>query len=289
MALESTRPIKQRVHILLDGGHRESWLSLGTNLFIMGLIVLNVFTYIASTVAWVDARFGAFINTFDVFCVAVFTVEYVLRVWSCTVDDRYSAPIRGRIRFMLSPYALIDLLAIFPFYLPIVIGEQGAERMLRIFRLFRLLKIARYSNSTTLITDVFRRKAQELLITVFVMSIWLVFVSSLMYFIERDAQPEVFTSIPAALWWGIVTLTTVGYGDVVPITPLGRALGAMIALLGIALFALPAGIIASGFAEELSRRRQGPQYCPHCGEEVDELAHKPPESHSYTEIENRTE
>ncbi|WP_226042999.1 ion transporter [Natrinema sp. DC36] len=113
----------------------------------------------------------------------------------------YSSPIRGRIRFMLSPYALIDLIAIFPFYLPILLGAQsGAERVLRIFRLFRLLKIVRYSSSLTVITNVFRRKAEELLITVLVMSIWLVFVSILMYYVERGAQPGVFTSIPAALW-----------------------------------------------------------------------------------------
>lgn len=277
MAFGSTQSLKGRVHVLLDGTNTESRLSLGTNLFIMGLIVLNVATYVAGTVDWIGAQFGWHIYAFDVFCVAVFSVEYILRVWSCTVDERYSSPIRGRIRFMLSPYALIDLLAILPFYLPVVIGEQGAERMLRIFRLFRLLKIARYSDSTTLITDVFRRKAQELLITILVMSIWLVFVSSLMYYVERDAQPEVFTSIPASIWWGIVTLTTVGYGDVVPITSLGRALGAIIALLGIAIFALPAGIIASGFTEELDRRRRGDQYCPHCGEQVDDLDHEPPE------------
>lgn len=282
--MDSSLPLKERVYFLLDGSHRESWISFGTNLFILSLIVLNVATFIAGTVSWIDAQYGQLFAAFDVFCVSVFTVEYVLRVWSCTVDERYSSPIRGRLRFMVSPYALIDLIAIFPFYLPIVIGEQGAERMLRIFRLFRLLKIARYSGSLTMITNVFRRKAEELLITVFVMSIWLVFVSSLMYYVERGAQPEVFSSIPAALWWGIVTLTTVGYGDVVPVTPLGRALGATIALLGIALFALPAGIIASGFAEELERRRQGAQYCPHCGVEVDDLVQAPPNSHGHDEL-----
>lgn len=287
MAMDSSRTPKERIYLLLDGRHRESWLSLGTNLFIMALIVLNVATYIAGTVSWVGTEYGRLIDAFDVFCVGVFTVEYVFRVWSCTVDERYSSPIRGRIRFMLSPYALIDLIAIFPFYLPIVLGEQGAERMLRIFRLFRLLKIARYSNSLTLITNVFRRKSEELLITVLVMSIWLVFVSSLMYYIERSAQPEVFSSIPAAIWWGIVTLTTVGYGDVVPMTPVGRALGATIALLGIALFALPAGIIASGFTEELERQRQGAQYCPHCGEEVDDLVNEPPKAHVHDELEQK--
>lgn len=271
---------KRRVYDLLDGSNTADRWALGTNVFIMALILLNVGTYIAGTVSWVDARWGSHILAFDVFCVAVFSVEYVLRVWSCTVDEQYAAPVRGRLRFMVSPYALIDLVAIVPFYLPVVIGDHGAARILRIFRLFRLLKIVRYSNSTSLITDVFRRKSEELMITGLVMSIWLVFVSSLMYYVERDAQPEAFSSIPASIWWGIVTLTTVGYGDVVPQTALGRTLGAMIALLGIAIFALPAGIFASGFAEELDRRRQGPQYCPHCGELVDELSHTPPEEHS---------
>ena len=272
-----TDRLKRRTYILLDGTHTEDRLSFGTNLFIMGLIVLNVATYIAGTVSWVDARFGWHIFAFDVFCVTVFTIEYVLRVWSCTVDDRYAEPIRGRLQFMISPYALIDLFAILPFYLPVVIGEHGAARMLRVFRLFRLLKITRYSRSTSLITDVFRRKSRELAITALVMSIWLVFVSTLMYYVEHSAQPEVFSSIPASIYWGIITLTTVGYGDVVPVTPVGRALGSLIALLGIAIFALPAGIFASGFTQVLEERRRGTQYCPHCGEEVQGLSHTPPE------------
>ncbi len=275
--------LKRRIYVLLDGTDTSDRLSLGTNALIMGLIVLNVTTYVLGTINWVSARFGWYIYSFDVFCVAVFTIEYILRVWCCTVDERYAEPIRGRLRFMFSPYALIDLLAIVPFYLPVVIGEHGAARMLRIFRLFRLLKITRYTRSTTLITDVFRRKYRELAITGLVMSIWLVFVSSLMYYVERTVQPEVFSSIPASIYWGIITLTTVGYGDVVPVTPAGRALGALIALLGIAIFALPAGIFASGFAEEISARRSGTQYCPHCGEEVSELSHTPPEESDMAE------
>lgn len=285
MTVTGTNRFKQRVFVLLDGRHTGDRLSLGTNVFIMGLIVLNVGSYIAGTVAWVDARYGWYIFAFDVFCVAVFTLEYLLRVWCCTVDERYADPIRGRLRFMISPYALIDLFAIAPFYLPVVIGDHGAARMLRIFRLFRLLKITRYSKSTTLITDVFRRKGRELAITGLVMSIWLVFVSTLMYYAERAAQPEVFSSVPAAIYWGIITLTTVGYGDVVPVTPVGRALGAMIALLGIAIFALPAGIFASGFAEAIAERRRGTQYCPHCGEEVRQLSHEPLEDHDVLESE----
>lgn len=276
--------LKQRFYVLLDGTHTDDRLSLGTNVLIMGLIVLNVFTYVLGTIEWVDARYGWHIFAFDVFCVAVFTGEYLLRVWCCTVDERYAEPIRGRLRFMISPYALIDLFAILPFYLPLVIGDHGAARMLRVFRLFRLLKITRYSRSTSLITDVFRRKSRELAITALVMSIWLVFVSTLMYYVERGAQPEVFSSIPASVYWGIITLTTVGYGDVVPVTTVGRALGSLIALLGIAIFALPAGIFASGFAEEIAARRREARYCPHCGEEVDELSHEPPAETEHGEI-----
>lgn len=275
MSTMGSEGIKHRVYVLLDGAHTDDRLSMGTNALIMALIVLNVSTYILGTIDWVDARFGWHIFVFDVFCVAIFTGEYLLRVWSCTVDERYAGPVRGRLRFMTSPYALIDLLAIVPFYLPIVIGDHGAARMLRVFRLFRLLKITRYSQSTSLITNVFRRKSRELAITSLVMGIWLVFVSTLMYYVERGAQPEVFSSIPASIYWAIITLTTVGYGDVVPVTTAGRALGALIALLGIAIFALPAGIFASGFAEEIAARRRGTQYCPHCGEEVDELSHEP--------------
>lgn len=289
MATAGTARVKQRVYTLLDGTNTEDRLSLATNLFIMALIVLNVSTYVAGTIDWVDARFGWHIFAFDVFCVAVFTVEYFLRVWSCTVDERYAEPVRGRLRFMTSPYALIDLFAIAPFYLPVVIGEHGAARILRIFRLFRLLKITRYTKSTSLIVDVFRKKSQELAITTLVMSIWLIFVSSIMYYVERGAQPEAFSSIPAAIYWGVITLTTVGYGDVTPVTPLGRALGATIALLGIALFALPAGIFASGFSEVLAERRQDTQYCPHCDEEVTSLTHKPPEDSSPTTSESRAD
>ena len=272
------RSLKYRCYRLLDGTDTSNRLSLGTNFLIMGLIVANVATYIAGTVSWVDEQWGWHIIMFDAFCVGVFTIEYLLRVWCCTVDDRYEEPIRGRLRYMTSFYALIDLLAILPFYLPIVIGEHGAARLLRVFRLFRLLKLTRYVQSTNLVLDVFRRKSGELAITALFMSIWLVFVSSVMYYLERDAQPETFSSIPAAIYWGVITLTTVGYGDVVPVTPLGRALGATIALLGIALFALPAGIIASGFSEVLGERRQGPQYCPHCGEKVKRLSSSQPGS-----------
>jgi voltage-gated potassium channel len=125
--------------------------------------------------------------------------------------------------------------------------------------------MARYSESLKILGNVFRTKKEDLLITVFVISILLIVASSLMYFIENKTQPEAFSSIPQAMWWGVITLTTVGYGDVYPITPAGKILGAIISLLGISMFALPTGILVSGFIEEIQRRQNNPKICPHCG------------------------
>lgn len=171
-------------------------------------------------------------------------------------------------RFLL----IIDLLAILPFYLAAV--GLGADlrflRALRLIRLLRLLKLARYSESLAALSVVLRNKKPDLVIAVFANLILLTVASSAMYFAETAAQSETFTSIPQALWWGVVTLTTVGYGDVVSVTTLGRFLAGVTAVLGIGLFALPASILASGFIEVARSRTQE---CPHCGEDIspDEL------------------
>lgn len=142
-------------------------------------------------------------------------------------------------------------------------------RGIRLFRLIRLLKIGRYSSSLRTLINVLKRKKEELIISVFSIFILLIIVSSLMYFIEHKAQPEAFSSIPASMWWGIITLTTVGYGDVYPVTIVGKLYGSFIAFLGIGLFALPAGILASGFAEEIHQSKvDNSETCPHCGKSL---------------------
>jgi len=166
--------------------------------------------------------------------------------------------------------ALVDLLAILPFYLPMLLPiDLRFLRALRLMRLFRLLKMGRYVKSLRLMRHVLARRKEELLITLFSVLLLLVLSSSLMYFIEREAQPDKFASIPAAMWWGIATLTTIGYGDMYPVTALGKILGGFIALLGIGLFALPAGILASGFAAEIQQRDHPGKRCPHCGERIE--------------------
>jgi len=209
-------------------------------------------------------------DAFEVFSVSVFTVEYLVRLWACTSDDRFGHPLKGRLRFAATPLALVDLLAILPFFLPMLIPlDLRFLRALRLFRLFRLLKMARYSQALRILGGTVRHKKEELLIAVFVILILLVIASTLMYSAENDAQPEAFSSIPATMWWGVATLTTVGYGDIYPVTVVGRFLVAIIAILGIGMFALPAGILGSGFIEEIQKTRGERITCPHCGKDVE--------------------
>lgn len=247
------------------------------------LIVLNVLAAIIQTVDWIERAWLAPLHIFEYCSVIVFTIEYILRIWSCAEDPRYRHPVTGRIHFALTPLLLIDLLAIAPFYLAhLFILDLRMLRAVRLARLLRGLKIARYSESVQLLWRVIVAKREELLVTFVAVTVVLVIASTLMYYTERDAQPEIFSSIPAAMWWGVGSLTTAGAGDMIPVTTPGKVLNAFILLLGIGLFALPAGILASGFIDELHRKRASPAMCPHCGRSLEdkpsaERANGPPE------------
>lgn len=174
----------------------------------------------------------------------------------CTLDRKYKHPIWGRLKYAITPPIPIDLISILPFYLLLLFPNLSFVHVISVLRLLRLIKISRYSESVRTLGTVLYAKKEELLATAFAVFILLIFASSLMYFVESSAQPKVFGSIPDAMWWGVVTLTTVGYGDIYPIAPIGRFLGSILAFLGIGIFALPAGIISSGFSEELQKRKQ---------------------------------
>jgi voltage-gated potassium channel len=262
--------LKYRVCKLLDLAEPADLPSKCFDLFLLGLIFLNLVALTLETVDSLFEQYFFWFRAFEIFSVSVFTIEYLLRVWSCTVKLPYRHPVWGRLKFIFTPLALIDLLAILPFYLPLLSPQWRVGRALRLFRLFRVLKLNRYTDSLKILGRVFRLRQEELLLSLFVLSILLAIASSLIYFAEHSAQPEAFSSIPEAMWWGTITLTTVGYGDVYPITLLGRILGAILAILGIGLFALPAGILASGFSEELQARKarkrgNTSKVCPHCG------------------------
>ncbi|MGB9752936.1 MAG: potassium channel protein [Roseiflexus castenholzii] len=238
----------------------------------MALILLNVLAVVIASVEEIGGRFAWFFSAFEVFSVAIFTVEYIVKLWACTADARYAHPVLGRVKYALTPMVIIDLLAFLPFYLWFFMIDLRFLRALRLFRLLRVLKLGRYSQSLALMAHVFRRKRSDLMAVALVLLVMLVIAASIMYYAEHEAQPEAFSSIPAAMWWGVATFTTIGYGDVYPITPLGRVLGSFIAILGIGIFALPAGILASGFSEEHERMRNecNRNVCPQCGQAIDE-------------------
>jgi voltage-gated potassium channel len=262
--------LKSNVFELLDATIIKSKLERNLNIFLIALIFLNVVAVILETEETLYLRYKGFFHWFEIVSVAIFSAEYLFRLWSCTENKKFQRPFWGRIKYAFTLMALIDLFAILPFYLPMLIPlDLRFLRSLRLFRMFRLLKLSRYVKSLRIIKNVFKDKKEELLITLFSVLILLIFSSSLMYFVEREAQPDIFSSIPAAMWWGIATLTTIGYGDIYPVTALGKFLGSFIAILGIGIFALPAGILASGFASEIHKKENKKRICPHCGKNVD--------------------
>lgn len=268
--------VKKRTYEILEAASPGDLASRVFDIFIITLIGLNVIAFMLETVEILSTKFYSFFKMFELFSIAVFTVEYALRLWSCTAKKDFEHPIMGRLRFALTPLALVDLMAILPFYIPMILPfDLRFIRALRLFRIFRVLKIARYSEALKIVGNVLKQTKEELLSSLFVMSILLLIVSSLMYIAEHETQPKVFSNVFDAIWWGVVTLTTVGYGDIYPVTPLGKLLGVMVAITGIGIFALPAGILASGFTEEIKKKKIEKEtiICPHCGKPI--IPHSP--------------
>lgn len=262
--------IKQRTFRLMEEAGPDDRASRAVDLFIIGLISLNVIAVVLESIEGLRLRFGLAFHYFEVFSIAAFTLEYLLRLWSCTADSRFHGTVRGRLRFIVTGLSIIDLIAIVPFYLPLVLSfDLRLVRMLRFIRLLRLLKLARYSEALRTMGSVARAKKDELLVTVALVSVVLVLAGTVMYLAERGAQPQAFGSIPAGIWWGVGTLTTVGFGDIYPVTALGKLMGGLMAVLGMGMFAIPAAILTSGFAEHLQKRRKPASVvCPHCGKTI---------------------
>lgn len=260
--------LRHRVFEVMEVAGEHDRLSRIVDLSIISLIILSVFAVMLETIQELGRAYGPYFELFEFGTVSVFTVEYLVRVWCAVEDERYRRPILGRLRYMISPLALIDLIAILPFFAPFLAKDLLFIRSVRLFRLFRLLRLARYSEAMNIFVRVFRSKKEELVIGLVALLVLLIFSSGLIYYAEHPVQPEKFSSIPASMWWGVATLTTVGYGDIFPVTTLGKICGSIIAILGIGLFALPAGILASGFAEEIAGRKEGERTCPHCGRAI---------------------
>lgn len=253
-------------------------LVLWVNLFIVGLIAINSLAIILDTVPQIHqyAEVSSFLRQLEYFSILVFSLEYVLRVWSCVENKAYTHPITGRLRYMVSFWGLIDLLAILPFYVAFITADLGLIRILRVLRLVRLFRFSRYFHALRMIGNAIRSTKEELILSYAFVFFAVIICSSVIYYLEHPVQPELYPSIPASIWWGIVTMTTVGYGDVYPVTALGKLFGGMVAMLGVALFSLPTGIFASGFIDQINqnkqKRREQKLRCPHCGRLLSEHA-----------------
>lgn len=268
------KKLRKRVHQALDFEKDDLALDRFVGFAILSLIALNVVAVIVESIPGIYRTYRVYFDAFELFSLAVFTLEYLLRIWSCVEERAPGSPMRERLRYLVSPLGLIDLMAILPFYLSGGLdpfqGLQNSMRSARVFRLFalfRVLKISRYSRAFTTLGRVIQLRREELVISAALGSMLLLCSSALMYLLERQANPDDFSSIPKSMWWGITTLTTVGYGDSTPTTPTGKLVAGFIQILGLVMFAIPAGVLAGGFSDELQRQRHeaGDASCPHCG------------------------
>lgn len=252
--------LKHYLHHKLYGSHPDRRPSGLFQTFISTLILLNGVSVMLETVESLDHHYRHGFLLFEWISIGIFSVEYLVRVWVADLTPSYQQPVRGRLHYMISPLALVDLLAI----IPSLLSLAGVDlRILRLVRLLRLLKLTRYSKAMHNISTAISAGKNELLFSGFLMGLLLLVSSTLMYYAEHETQPQVFSSIPATIWWGIVTLTTIGYGDIYPVTLAGKLITSVTAIFGIGLFALPGGVIVSELIAQV--RKPTDQVCPHCG------------------------
>jgi voltage-gated potassium channel len=238
---------------MVEGGRYGVPLGRAFDIFI-GIVVV---AYVGMALIGTDPRIerhGRAIAVFEAVCAFIFALEYLLRLAVCTEDrlGRYPHPFWGRFRYAVSPAAIVDLLSVLPWVIDALTPIDRDQ--LLVLRCIPLFKLLRYFAAFDILSTVVRNERRPLASAFLFMMILLVMLSAAAYLVENKAQPEAFGSVPRAMWWGIVTLTTVGYGDVVPATAAGKLIGALALILGMGMFALPAGIIANGFAEEMRRR-----------------------------------
>ena len=236
--------------------HTETADRLGkiVDYLLIALIAINVGSVILETVDSVASQYVELFTIIEVVSVAVFTLEYLARLWSCVEDPKLAGAKYPRLKYAVSPLALIDLLAILPFYLTFFFIMD--LRFLRVLRLLRVLKLTRYSPALSIILEVIREERHSFYAAFFILMVLLILAASGAYLVEHRVQPDKFGSIPHAMWWAMATLTTVGYGDVTPITPMGQIFGSLVAIVGIGMAALPAGILTSGLTSQLRRNRE---------------------------------
>jgi voltage-gated potassium channel len=248
--------LRRRLAIIFEDEEPRSRITWLFDTALAVLIIANVSCVILESVDWIRGYLAYQFDLFEHASTAIFATEYVLRVWACVDlrEPRYRDPLWGRLRYVRSFFALVDLVSV----LPAILGFFGAAdlRVLRLLRLLRMLKLVRHSTTFGVLFSVLREERQSISALLFVLLLTVTIAGSMMYMIENDRQPEVFTSIPVAMWWAIETLTTVGYGDIVPMTAAGRIIGGVVSIVGIGTLALFSGLITVGFIDQLKNYRE---------------------------------
>jgi voltage-gated potassium channel len=270
---------EKRIYRIVEKHEKGDWTSFVFDYVIIALVLLSVIAIILESFRDLDAAYQEEFYAFEIFTIVVFSIEYLLRLLAAPARYNYDTRWACYLKHITSPLAIIDLLAIAPFFLPMMsIGDLRFLRLLRVLRIIRILKLKRYSLSLDMVLAVFKEKKNELLTTILISQIVLLIAATLMYYIEGDENPS-FPNIIETLWWAVVTMTTVGYGDVVPVTGMGKILNGIIALIGIGVVALPTSILSAGFLEKIQKDKRvrdqhanpdvyAYDYCPHCGKKL---------------------
>jgi voltage-gated potassium channel len=253
--LNRERTFRQKIHALMFNSAYGGKLKEFFDLFIGVWVLISVLAVVLETVASVNYLLNIEFVILDTIAVAIFTIEYMMRIYSAVEEPGHRNPLTGRVKQFTNPSTFIDFLAILPFFLEALLHHVLDLRFLRIFRLARLLKLTRGSDATATLFKVIKREWPVMSAAAFIMILLIILTASLGYLVEHAAQPEKFENIPTAIYWAVITLASVGYGDISPVTPIGRAITVVMSLLGIGIFAIPAGLLASAFSDQLHKER----------------------------------
>ena len=254
--LNRERTFRQKIHALMFESAYGGKLKGFFDVFIGVWVLISVLAVVMETVASVTYLINIEFVILDTIAVAIFTLEFMMRIYSSVEEPGHRNPLTGRIKEFTKPSTFIDFLAILPFFLEVLLRDHLDLRFLRIFRLARLLKLTRGSDATATLFKVIKREWPVMSAAAFIMILLIILTASLGYLVEHAAQPEKFENIPTAIYWAVITLASVGYGDISPITPIGRVITVIMSLLGIGIFAIPAGLLASAFSDQLHKERE---------------------------------
>lgn len=250
------RTFRQRVHALVFPSEYGGTLHSMFDTFIVIWVIISVLAVILESVHSIHYLLSLEFLILDAIAVSIFTLEYCLRLYCCVEEPGYQKAVSGRLKLARSTSSIIDLLAIAPFFLEVFLHHLFDLRFMRVFRLLRLLKLTRYTGATTSLSKVIVREWPVMAASAFIMLLLVVMTASLGYLFEHEAQPEKFENIPQSIYWAVITLASVGYGDISPITPAGRAMTIVLAFIGIGIFAIPAALLSSAFSDQLKMDRE---------------------------------